>query len=103
MPTYRMLASTVVSAQSRTVNGRTYSAVPGQALDIFDADAETLAANGWISVCLSGPTTQRPSTNMNGSPPYTAVAGFKFLDTTLGKIIVFDGANFRDPVTGASV
>jgi hypothetical protein len=103
MPTYRMLASTVVSAQSRTVNGRTYSAVPGQALDIFDADAETLAANGWISVCLSGPTSARPSPNLNVSPPYIAAPGFKFLDTTLGKIVVYDGAAFRDPVTGDAV
>jgi len=97
-----MLPPVSVSAQSRTVNGRTYSATPGSAIDIFDADAEVLSANGWIKVALSGPTTARPSPNPLGTPPYLAGPGFKFLDTTLGKIVVYDGATFRDPVTGAA-
>jgi hypothetical protein len=87
MPTYRMLAPVAASAQLRTVNGRTYSAAPGAAPDIFDADANVLQANGWVKVALSGPTSARPSPNVNGSPPYLAAAGMHYLDTTLSRIV----------------
>jgi hypothetical protein len=103
MPTFRMLPPVSVGAQSRTVNGRTYSAVPGAAIDIVDVDALPLTANDWTKVALSGPTSARPSTNPLGTPPYLATAGFHFLDTTLNEIVVFDGSNWRSPITGASV
>jgi hypothetical protein len=86
MPTHRILPPVPLSAQSRTINGRTYSAAPGVALDIFDADASVLQANGWVKVSLSGPTSARPSPNVNGSPPYLAAAGMHYLDTTLTQI-----------------
>jgi len=81
-----MLAPVAASAQSRTANGRTYSAAPGAAPDIFDADANVLQANGWVKVALSGPTSARPSPNVNGSPPYLAAAGMHYLDLTLTQI-----------------
>jgi hypothetical protein len=52
---------------------------------------------------LSGPTSARPPINPNTSPPYTAAAGLHFFDSTIGKIIVFDGATWRDPVNGNAV
>jgi hypothetical protein len=103
MANFRMLPPVATSAQSRTVNGRTYSATPGSAIDIFDADAETLSANGWTKVALSGPTSARPSPILGVSPPYLAAPGFLFLDTTIDELIVFDGANWRNPISGASV
>jgi hypothetical protein len=101
MPTFRMLPPSVsVGEQTREIYGRTYSASPGVALDIFDSDAEVLSANGWIKVALSGPTTARPSQTLGATPPYLAVSGFQFLDTTLGKFVFFDGTTWRDPITG---
>jgi hypothetical protein len=86
MPTFRMLPPTSVAQQIRTVNGRTYSGAPGQAVDIVDFDAEVLTANGWTKVSLSGPTTSRPSPTLGATPPYLAVPGLDFLDTTLIQI-----------------
>jgi hypothetical protein len=103
MATFRMLPPIATSQQSRSVNGRTYSATPGSAIDIVDFDADQLSANGWVKVALSGPTAARPSPNLNGSPPYLAAAGFHFFDVSLAKVVVFDGANWRDPATGNAV
>jgi hypothetical protein len=98
-----MLPALTVGQQVLTANGRGYSGVPGTAIDVPDFDAGVLAANGWTRVALSGASSARPPINPNASPPYTAAAGLHYLDTTLGKIIVFDGATWRDPSTGASV
>jgi hypothetical protein len=68
-----------------------------------DFDGRLLAANGWIQVAPSGTTGQRPTTNPNLSAPYTTAPGFKFFDTTLSKLIFWDGAIWRDPATGAAV
>ena len=103
MATFRMLPPTGLSQLNRTVNGRTYSAAPGSAIDIVDCDAEVLSANGWTKIALSGATSARPSTTLNGSPPYHATAGFHYVDVTLGKVIVFDGLTWRDPITGNAV
>ena len=103
MPTFRMMPPVSTPLQSRTANGRTYSAVPGVAIDIVDCDAEVLSANGWTKIALSGATSARPSPNPNATPPYLAASGFKYLDTTLNKVIVFDGQNWRDPITGNAV
>jgi hypothetical protein len=83
MATFKMLPPTGIGQLNRVVNGRTYSSAPGAAIDFVDFDAEVLTANGWTKVALSGPTSARPSQNPNGTPPYLAVAGFHFLDTTL--------------------
>lgn len=100
--TFRMLPPVSVSAQTRVVNGRTYSAAPGVAVDVISFDADVLVANSWTKVAVSGPTSARPSSNPNVTPPYLATAGFHFLDITLSKIVVFDGQTWRDPITGNS-
>ena len=80
--------------------GRTYAASPGMVLDVPDFDAQMLRAQGWSAVCFgiwtlvqggSGPTAQRPA-----NPPVEN----HYFDTTLGKLVVWDGANWRDPGTG---
>jgi hypothetical protein len=98
-----MLPPNAVGQQVVTANGRTYSGAPGTYQDVPDFDAAVLMANGWTKAALSGPTSARPTTNANVSAPYTAAAGLDFLDTTLGKVICFDGAAWRDPATGAAV
>jgi hypothetical protein len=93
----RMLPPINIGAQSRTVNGRRYSAAPGVALDIPDFDATMLSANGWIDCGPSGTATQRPTGTLG---QYNASAGSKFFDTGLGLTIVSDGISWRDPATG---
>jgi hypothetical protein len=96
---WRLLAPVGVSEQTIAVNGRGYTATPGMALDVIDSDAQILTANGWIKIAPSGPTSARP-TPSTLSAPYIAAPGFQFFDTSLNKIIAFDGATWRDPATG---
>jgi hypothetical protein len=94
--TVRMLPSIAPTGQmNMSVNGRNYKAALGSFLDVPENDAATLAANGWVRVCLSGPTTARPSTNPNLTPPYVACNGMIFYDLTLSAPVVHDGANWR--------
>jgi hypothetical protein len=96
---FRMLPPPAVINQTIVANGRSYTGEPGSVFDIVDCDAVMLSANGWTKVALSGPTSARPSTN----PPYVAAPGLQFFDTSLGKIIIFDGTVWRDPVNGNAV
>ena len=99
---FRCLPPVALGKQTIVANGRTYSSTPGNFLDAPDLDAVVLAANSWIKICPSGPTTSRPTTNPNTSPPYVAAPGFHYYDTTISALIIFDGATWRSPA-GASV
>jgi hypothetical protein len=96
----RMLPPINVGAQRRTINGRTYAAAPGIALDIPDFDAAMLQANGWIDCGPSGTTAQRPTGTLG---QYNASGGSVYFDTTLGITIMSDGISWRDPNTGNAV
>jgi hypothetical protein len=98
----RMLPPVAVAPQKKSINGRSYSGAPGSAVDIPDFDADILAAEGWIRVAPSGPTSARP-TPLTSSAPYIAGPGSRFYDTTLGALIVFDGVTWRSPVNGSAV
>jgi hypothetical protein len=69
-------------------------------IDVYDADAQELEANGWIPVAPSGPTSARPAGTLG---LYSAAAGSTFFDTTLGKLIFSDGETWRDPANGNAV
>jgi hypothetical protein len=90
----------ITSQTSMVANGRTYAGSPGTVMDIPDQDAQVLAANGWVKVAASGTTAQRPGSN---SAPFRAAPEAKYYDTSLGKLIVFDGVTWRDPATGSAV
>ena len=91
-------APVAVAKRTCVVNGRSYTGAPGTALSVEDADAKALAANGWIYEALTGATTDRP-TAING---VALRPGFKFADTTVGYTVMWDGAAWRNPVTGAA-
>lgn len=81
-----------------TVNGRSYVGAPGTPQNIMSADAHVLLANGWLhafstKTCPSGLTTDRPA---------APTAGDKFHDTTVGALLIWDGATWRNTITGAS-
>lgn len=80
-------------AKTGTANGRSYSVAPGSFADVPDHDATILLANGFISAGPVGATAARPA---------TAMAGATFLDTTVGAVVISDGAGtWRNVATGA--
>jgi hypothetical protein len=97
----RVLPPPAGSTQTISPNGRTYSATPGSVLDVLDIDANIMLANGWVCGIPSGPTTSRPKTRF--SEPYNVGPGFLFVDTTLAAVIIWDGATWRNVITGAAV
>ncbi len=99
----RLLPPLNLAHQTMVVHGRTYSAAPGGCVDAPDQDAMHLAANGWLiptTVQGSGATTQRPTNLGNGA---RISAGYTWMDTTVGAVIVYDGATWRNPASGAAV
>ena len=99
MATYRMLPPGDGRHPTIVVSGRTYTAALGSYVDVVGSDdANALEANGWSrgSRNATGTTAQRPA-------PSTIWWNYSYLDTTLGKVIVWDGFNWRDPATAAVV
>lgn len=95
----RMFPPNNISGQTQTVNGRVYTAVPGNYLDVNLADAFVLVSNGWTRACNTGATSDRPSSTL---PPDLYEKSRPFFDQTLSKIVIFDGQTWRDPATGAA-
>ncbi len=102
MATYRLMPPANGAANPYTFQGRQYSCAAGSTIDVHDDtgapfDETALASNGWTptSTLGVGPTSARPTS--------VAKARDTFVDTTLGALIVFDGATWRNPVTGAAV
>lgn len=82
-------------ASTATVNGRTYTCAAGATIDVVDFDAFALmSAAGWLQIAPVGTTAQRP-----------AKPGVQQLyhDTTLGYLIIWEGAAWRNPATGSAV
>jgi hypothetical protein len=85
------------------VSGRSYTGATGAIVSAPDFDANVLCANGWLQVVDggSGTTAQRPTAPVATKP--NGLAGVRYLDTTLGYVVVHDGKNWRNPSTGAIV
>ncbi|HYA07496.1 MAG TPA: hypothetical protein VEF90_16545 [Xanthobacteraceae bacterium] len=82
------------SSKTTVVNGRSYSCATGSTITVPDFDAQVLIANGWVPVATTGTTAQRPAN------PYV---GQLYHDTTLGYVICYEGAAWRNPASGSSV
>jgi hypothetical protein len=79
---------------------RQYSGSPGTLISVAVADDVTqLQGRGWTALPNSGTTAQRP-TSLGGSPLPTPTF---YIDSTISKTIVWDGANWRDVTTGGIV
>ena len=98
MPSFRVM-SPAKAGSPISCFGRSYSQTPGLVLDVPDGDAELLFRNQWLVLGQSGPSSARPTTLTPGR--FVAQHGDQFFDTTLGKVLSFDGATWRDPATGA--
>ena len=105
MTTMRLLPPIAPGRQTISVNGRSHTCQIGSTIDVPDFDAGVMCANGWTSpgpVRGSGATSARPATFPSGTA-FAIPPGFTWLDTTLGYIIVWDGATWRNPATAAAV
>ncbi|HVC37506.1 MAG TPA: hypothetical protein VNF46_03790 [Gammaproteobacteria bacterium] len=101
MITVRLLPSINPGVQTRTAFGRTYSGTPGQVFDVILGDAAVLEGAGWNRITFSGSTADRPTSTVPATlQPVPLSTGLLYLDTTLGKVIVYDGIAWRDVVTG---
>jgi hypothetical protein len=99
MPNVRLHPPIFPVQQQLVVHGRRYSGTPGTPVDVPDFDAGPLEANGWTRVAEVGPTTARPRYRADGQP---LLRGQTYLDTTLGAIVQWDGASWRN-ASGAAV
>jgi hypothetical protein len=86
------------AGHATTRNGR-YTNTPGNYIDepAGDLELNLLLANGWLKIGPAGPTSGRPT-----DPVTLSNAPILYVDTTLGKTVVWDGAAWRDPATGAT-
>lgn len=96
MPTIRVMPPADGTRSPITVNGRTYRCALDSTIDVEDHDARILTANGWTAVANGGvgASTARPA---------KPTKGLMFFDSTLGKMIQYDGKVWRDPANGAPV
>jgi hypothetical protein len=72
---------------------------PGSILVTDNVSARTLP--NYFTVEITGTSAQRPQPHTADFP--NLAAGSSYYDTTLGKTIYYDGANWRDPASGAVV
>lgn len=78
-----------------TVNGRLYNVAVGSTQDVPDHDAYILTINGWHSHGQVTTTAARPTTGIS--------KGAAMVDSTLGAVILYDGTQWRNWLTGAVV
>lgn len=98
MTTDRMLPPGDGLHTTFSINGRSYTAALGSYSDMPSFDALAAEANGWVRprVATAADTTaNRPTTGL--------YRGRTYLDTTLAYVVVYDGANWRNPATAAAV
>lgn len=84
-----------------TVFGRTYNVAVGSTADVPDQDAAQLSANGWHSHGQVVTTANRPTVANGANPVYPK--GVPLIDSTLNAVIIFDGVQWRNMLTGALV
>jgi len=103
--TTRMFFADTSPRTTTNVNGRTYAGDPNTFVDANDADVSGLVgAGGWVQGPKVGATAGRP-----GSPAAGALyidfslPGLPGLPNTGGRVIISDGAIWRDVISGAPV
>jgi hypothetical protein len=95
-----------IGGGNNTVGTTQYKAAEGTSLDVGNDVATQLIATGWSYGVQVGTTAQRPTSTMPAQgvdPDAVLKKGLKYLDTTLGYEIVYDGKVWRNPATSAAV
>ena len=99
LPLNGVSQSGTIGAGAGTPIQRAYTATGGGFIDTLgdpSADASTLTSQGFLLIGGSGTTAQRP----NGAGFLRP--GFVYVDETIELVVVWDGANWRNPVTAAT-
>jgi len=99
---YRMLPPGDGSKNPFTTNGRAYSCALGSSIDVPEADAGVLAANGWALLGPSGPTSSRPRGDIRHGDILAVGLGNLFVDTDSNSPIWWDGQAWRTFSGGAA-
>ena len=100
--TTRVLSPATARSPFTLPSGQAVAQTPGTFVDVTDAQAALLVANGWVRAGTVGSTKERPSSSpLVGAT--VAQAGSQHFDLDLGKLIIHDGTAWRDPATGAVV
>jgi hypothetical protein len=60
------------------------------------------APAGYAAVGIGGPTANRPKASDPGVTGSGVTVGAPYLDTTISAVVVWDGAAWRNPFTGAT-
>jgi hypothetical protein len=81
-------------ASARNYSGATVDATG----DPVNGDSTNLVSQGFLPVCASGTTAQRPHTTGWGSVP-----GTMYLDLSLNQLILWNGSFWVSPITGLQV
>ena len=84
-----------VNPTSGNMGGRTYSCAVGSTIDVVDHDAQVLITNGWFNHGTVVTTANRPTAGIS--------KGTWLIDSTLGAVIIWDQAQWRNMLTGAVV
>ena len=103
----RISAANIASGTRKgVVNGRNYSCAVGSVIDVPEADAAALEAQGFISLGQVGTTATRPTyppTSTSEARVVEPPFGKRMVDTTIGAAIIFNGSVWINAVTGATV
>jgi len=102
MANHIMLPPGGANGGNTSVNGRSYSCAAGAALaSVPRDDAHALEANGWLNVAIhgTGPTSARPTSFQHGILGNNAL----YYDTTISAFIAWNGTNWVNAQSGASV
>ena len=78
------------------IAGSPYGLPPGTPNISYGANS---APNGYATAGVGGPSVNRPRSNDPGA--VTLQVGTHYLDTSLSACVVWDGATWRNPFTGA--
>ena len=103
--TIRMLGKWSNAGQAPTYWGATGVAYSGWVIDAGPSDVLALTAAGWTPIAgVNGnqaalPPAQSGSTKSRPLPGAVA-AGQTYVDTSLGAVVVWDGAYWRNPLDG---
>ena len=94
-----VLAPSTAGIPRTTMSGRTYSGAT-VAVDRGNLDTSELLSAGWVRLAdHTGPTSARPTIDELGAG---IVPGFRYLDTTLGRVVVAAGGQWIDASTGVA-
>lgn len=74
----------------------------GQVADLPINDVQRLCPpfSGWVNAGLVGTSEERPTNTGQHDTEPRLVEGLRYIDTTLGKQLIFDGGHWCDVLTG---